>query len=60
MTLNKGDLIKVTKPGHSCYGRTGVFLEEFTVPNATLEKPLYKVLINDEIRMMLLRELEKI
>jgi len=58
--FKKGDLVKITKFGHSCYGHTCVFLEEFRVPNAELEKPLYKVLVNGEIRLMLLREIEKI
>lgn len=58
--FSKGDLVKITKLGHSCYGRTCVFLEEFHIPNVKLERPLYKILVDGEIRMVLLREIEKV
>lgn len=60
MMFNKGDLVKVAAKNHSCYGHVGVFIDEFKVPNTILEKPLYKVLIKDEIRLMLITELTKV
>ncbi len=60
MMFSSGDLVKVVTKNHSCYGHTGVFIDEFKVPNTTLEKPLYKVLIKDEIRLMLITELIKV
>ena len=58
--FENGDLVKVVKMEHSRFGHTGVFLHEYTVPNTKLEKPLFKVLIDGEIRLMLLNELERV
>ena len=60
MMFKSGDLVKVVTESHSCYGYMGVFISEFTVPNTKLEKPLYKVMIRDEVRLMLLSELVKV
>ena len=58
--FENGDIVKVVKREHSRFGHVGVFLHEYTVPNIKLEKPLFKVLIDGEIRLMLLNELERI
>ena len=60
MMFSTGDLVKVVTKNHSRYGHLGVFIDEFKVPNTTLEKPLYKVLIDGEVRLMLISELMKV
>ena len=58
--FESGELVTIVKNGHSRFGCIGVFLHEYTVPNIKLEKPLFKVLIDGEVRLMLLNELERI
>ncbi len=58
--FSKGDLVKITQADHSRFGHTGLFIEEFTVPNTKLERPLYKVLIDGEVRLMLISELARV
>ncbi len=60
MMFSKGDLVKITQTNHSRFGHTGVFIEEFIVPNTKLEKPLYKVLVDGEVRLMLISELTRV
>ena len=60
MIFISGDLVKVVNRRHSCFDHEGVFISEFAVPNTKLEKPLYKIFVKGDFRLMLINEFVKL